>query len=378
MLSRATLSAARFLQLFVNSFPPGTDLPPTLSEASASLQVLEDQFVASKLPGGEMLGAGHEAQKLFGNFDTPDGQLVDGNAYGIVIHGRGVLVNQFGETQSSPFAEDAHDVTISNTKISNVLARINEVVTIDMPAGSDAAGKPMVDTAGSVLRIDEQYENPFDGTGAFKVDALHKLRFEYQNYIHSLPSEQAARAKGTLRIDQALADAFMNGGDETVEAQLATYTKRCNGDSMHHSQKGAIGLFAQKVNNLSVKNVQVSNVKNYGSLGSDACGAYTKSQWTGHVGYTGSQAYGAVVTTSRSVSLDGLNINGVFSQNAEAYGAAFFNDVDDVCSSGLNISGISSGFYARGPNDPPRIASLLIYSTRSQLGSGAERILFGA
>jgi hypothetical protein len=359
VLSRATLSAARFLQRFVDiaSSIPGVTLPASLTETSAHLQDLEDVFIGQFLPGGTELPPDHEARKLFDNFDTSDGKLVDGNAYGIVIHGFGVLVNQFGEVQPDTFIDDAQDVTIRNTKIHNVLARVNEVVTVQMPDTDEV--QPMLDVAGSVLRIDEQNTDPFEGTGTFKVDALHQLRFEYAAFMADQPPEVQAVASGTLRIDDALSSAWVDGGDADVEAQLATYDKLCNSDSMFHAQKGVIGLFLQKVDGVRVSNVEIDNVRNHGPLGSTACGNYIESQWTGHTGYTGSQAYGMVVTTSRDVNIVGLSIDNVLSVNADAYGVAVFNDVDTFCSSDIDIGNVMTAADG-GPNDPPRAFELLV------------------
>merc|ERR1712066_755525 len=42
-----------------------------------------------------------------------------------------------------------------------------------------------------------------------------------------------------------------------------------NFDSMHHQQKGAVGLFIQQTNGATVENVDIENVKNYGDDGSN-------------------------------------------------------------------------------------------------------------
>ena len=358
--SRATLSATRFLLNFVNqafggvtAAGFGASIPASLTAAATHLQSLEDAFIASILNNAP-LAATDEAQRLFGNVATADGLVVDGNAYGIVIHGRGVLVNQFAESQSPDFTEDAQDVTIQNVNINNVLARVNEVVTIKMPTSAgDAAGKPMVDVAGSVIRIDEQY----DAAGMFQIDALHALRFEYANFISFIPAELAGHLTGTLRIDGALATAFVAGTLD--EAGLNNYAKACNADSMFHAQKGVVGLFVQKASRVSVRDVSINGVRNNGELGSDACGAYTTSQWPGHVGYTGSQSFGLVVTSSKDVNIRALSVDGVFSLHSTAYGAALFNDVDQTCFSNVMIKSVGTG-SALGPNDPPLSLPLLV------------------
>ena len=347
VLARATLSASRYLLRFFNAIPVGINKPESLVEAMEMLQALEDDFIASSVVGTL---PSPEAQHQFGN----PGHLIDGNAYGIAIHGRGVLVNSFGQTMPSNISEAARSITIENTRIEGVSARVTEVVTIC----SRDNQKPMVDVAGSVFRIDEIHAPD----GSLRLDALHTARLEYARFVKSLPPSLSAHAKGTMNVDDDLWEAYFIG-QSALEAALRNYTRVCNSDSMHHANKGTIGLFIQRTRNVKIKNVTVAGVTNVGDVGSSVCGKYQTSQWTGHLGYTGSQSYGVVVTTSKTIDISGLHIENVFSKNAASYGITLFNNVEDVISTGIqgiHIQNITSGFIENGPNDPPRCYPIAI------------------
>jgi hypothetical protein len=125
---------------------------------------LQNDFINSSVAGTL---PSPDAQAQFGN----PGHLIDGNAYGIAIHGRGVLVNGFGLTLPFTLADTAQDVTLENTRITGVAARVTEVVTIS----SKETQTPIVDVAGSVFRVDEQVAP----NGMLHLDALHTARIEY-------------------------------------------------------------------------------------------------------------------------------------------------------------------------------------------------------
>ena len=219
------------------------------------MQALEDNFINAVVQGSD---PSPEAEAQFGNVVVSNAQkLVDGNAYGIVIHGHGVAVNQFGETRPSDFSNDSSDVTIRNTEIHDVSARVTEVCTIK----NKETGKPMMDVAGSVLRIDDLK----DADENFALDTLHRLRFEYASFVNDLPPPLVSHARGTMNIDEALVEAYKEG---ELESAFMSYEKHCNADSMNHAQKGTIGLFVQRTKNLALDNIKIMGVTNYGPLGS--------------------------------------------------------------------------------------------------------------
>ena len=74
--------------------------------------------------------------------------LVDGNAYGITIHGDGVLIGAFKTTLfCTNTTKKSQDVTIRNVKIMQTMGNVREVVTLRAENG-----KLQTDVAGSVVR----------------------------------------------------------------------------------------------------------------------------------------------------------------------------------------------------------------------------------
>ena len=102
---------------------------------------------------------------------------------------------------------------------------------------------------------------------------------------------------------------------------------------MVHHQKGVIGLFVQQSQRVFINNVVVENTRNWGAHGSDACGPYHSSDDGGgpaagddHLGYTGNQAYGIVVTTSTNVEIQATTVSDVYSDTADSHGVRIFNE----------------------------------------------------
>jgi hypothetical protein len=365
---RATFSAARFGLLFWDKLVaanPTTSSPgfQAVAAAASALQADANNFRSWHLTGSTLSPA---ARAAFAMPFAPNGQqLVDGNAYGITMHGDGVLVGAFGQNMrcSAPCsgAYAAHDILIEDVNISHTAGNVDEVVTLK---GSD--NKPMVDIAGSVIRWNEITTN-----GAYTPDALHNFRFNLA--YHSDPAggndpvlvaAKAAGHLGTLRIGTAAATAAVAG---SLTASNASGFM-CNIDSMNHHQKGVIGLFIQQSERVRIKNVNVRNTTNWGALGSNLCGRYHQSiDGTGpaagddHLGYTGNQAYGIVVTTSSNVDMQQTTVDSVHSHTADSHGIRAFNDVDTICLSGTGSKSITTGLHDdASPNSPtaPQLLSL--------------------
>jgi hypothetical protein len=125
---------------------------------------------------------------------------------------------------------------------------------------------------------------------------------------------------------------------------------------MHHKQKGVIGLFIQQTKRISVKNVHIQNVNNFGPKGSDKCGHYIATPHDhpaipdDHLGYTGTQSYGTVVTTSDDVSAVDLTIKHIFSEYGDALGVFICNDINTIEFDNLAISNVTVGDSPTAPN----------------------------
>ena len=133
--ARATYSAARFGQLVwrLTKEYAAVVAPDFFNSAayadiearSSALQLLMDAYFNTVIHGGPDYAA---AEAAFGPTLVDGEAFVDGNAYGLSVHGDGVLVNQFGEV----FSENSfgsEDITLKNVRIDNVLATVSEIVS---------------------------------------------------------------------------------------------------------------------------------------------------------------------------------------------------------------------------------------------------------
>ena len=94
-------------------------------------------------------------------------------------------------------------------------------------------------------------------------------------------------------------------------------------DSMAHKMKGNIGLFISSGENIKVKNVNIDKVESLGyNVGVD--------KLLPNVDKKASISYGSVVTGSKDVTLENLNINNVLSDNSSAYGIMIKSSVNVV------------------------------------------------
>jgi hypothetical protein len=117
---------------------------------------------------------------------------------------------------------------------------------------------------------------------------------------------------------------FDNGDSPVlIDGNAVVYQIKCNGDSMFHVNKGVIGLRVDGANTLSLSDCSISNIENVGESGSLLCGAYEQShpaQNSTLVGYTGAQTFGVTLSAVNNVSMKNLQITNVSSANSRSVG----------------------------------------------------------
>lgn len=323
-----------------------------MESRNIALRVQMDAFYATVITGS---ADAEGAQTAFGNFVVNDAgvskRLVDGNAYGITLHGKGPLVGRFAQTINVDETDMSTDIILKNVKISGVLANVNEVLQL---RGTD--GKAMLDVAGSTIRLSEIYDF---ATGIMTPDRLHKMRFALAYHATNDPLLAAAaafRALGTLRIGAAfsgtstdtLPNAWAASPDTPFQFPINnSQDVMCNFDSMHHKQKGVVALFLQQSKRVSIINLEINNVANFGKKGSSACGAYSATPHDAtaddHLGYTGTQAYGILINTARDYDLKSTTINHVSSAHGDSRALFINNDVERVGIQDFFASGLVVG-----------------------------------
>jgi hypothetical protein len=294
----------------------------------------------------------HAAEhSLYANTDG----IVDGNNYGIIINQMGVAVNGF-PTYPTNEAVIAQDVLLENIVVHRQQGHIREVVALSR------VGNPVIDPAGAVFQV----FNVDDAGEPVTMTSLDPTLAEYRGNV--VANAQAIVAKGHY------AGFFTNSGLDTsrtgdfddrvlswIEAQpntpeaklgrlLAQDPPLCNGDSMFHVDKGTFGIAIFAARNVTLVDVTLEQVDNTGSLGSAACGNYSKSHPQAHLtGYGGSAARGFAFVGADNVICRGCLTKHVVSHHGRAVGVDVMTDSRRVHIEKCSLRGLQAGMdFAMG------------------------------
>lgn len=326
------------------------------------------------------IGAGADAPPAL--FHNRTG-LADANPYGIAIHARGVLVNaflcngpSFGEVGDNARAYECTDVVIRRTNIANIRGEVRETLALAVqPAGENdpQRGAPISDTAGSLfrffgvrtaIRLDDAQPAEMDSSGRASLSVLGAAQIaladlEYRmvqadvmpdsRRLTRIPPEIIAWARTPqariVRVSGARNRFRLTG----VPGSDLRFTLQANGDSMFHVNKGAVGLFVQGVDGLTLDRVVVSGVRNTGWPGSDLAGSYVGPGDGGHkeqgrqIGYGGADARGVHVGACTHVAIADLSMSALTSEFGLASGISIAGGSAHVTAERLLFGDIRAG-----------------------------------
>lgn len=296
-----------------------------------------------------------------------DGGLLDGNAYGIVINPTGIAVNGFLDTRNSPKANETLNVYIENASVNGIHGNIREVVCLDNGVNT---GKVQTDVAGAVLQFFDHAADLRNGKYFYKGTAISDIQIEIAKIRHNLIQQnnytsQNALLFGTISIQRGIQLWHDNPNYffktiETGKLQLYDndtklpvqengesfiYTIVCNGDTMFHVDKGVIGIRIDGCNGSKLHNCMVTNIKNYGKIGSRLAGSYIKSHplQNSMIGYHGNNTHGVICCAVNDMVVDNLNIIDVYSKTGVSKGFALLNESSNSCLEDITIKDIVAG-----------------------------------
>jgi hypothetical protein len=348
--------------------------------------------------------SGAVAPALFNNSTG----LADGNPYGIAIHARGVLVNAFlcngptlAQANDAARAFECTDVTLRRVNIAHTRGAVREVLALAIQPNNAV----VTDAAGSAFRFfghdsalnghsDAQPAEMDDdgnptltevGRAQIAIAALERKLVDLEQIssaiaVQIIPPQLVAWANTpNWRILKA------GGKDYRIEPdQSIRFRVLGNGDSMFHVNKGAIGLFVQGVDGLTLDRVSVSNVANLGLPGSTKPGRYKGPDDGGHpnqgwqTGYTGADARGIYVGACSNVTAADISASAVDSRYGSAWGVSIAGGSANVDSDGILIGDVSAGsdYQAktaqqprdRLPNTPPEAIGLYVDRFSTDVG----------
>jgi hypothetical protein len=341
-----TYSAARFIKFFVQHLKDCNITSPALESAMTELNFLMSEAFNAIINN---IGT---VPVLFRN----DSGLIDGNAYGIVVNKKGVAVG--GYTQKRSDEAETSDIHLYECHVNNILGNINEIVAITHPNGG-----VQVDTAGAILQF---FDNMFEvdmGKHYYVGTTLSNVQIELAKLKETAP-ENKQKYFGTMKIHKGIQDWKCNGDlyfrlapDNTIKlynigdvpyivnGSHVSYGIVCNGDTMHHVNKGMIGMRFEGVHKLYLNRCSVKNVSNSGEKGSLLCGPYVNSisgQNLSMVGYQGAKAYGIIMCATETVKAKDTHIENIESKKSSAFGLTIMNDPTHISFTDTKIKGIKS------------------------------------
>lgn len=328
----ATYSAARFARLFAQELLGryGDQLTQAQKEElKIKLAAVEKDL---KTAYDEIMKTGKTSVPLFQN----ELGIPDGNIYGLLLHTPGIAVDDFIVENHKEKMDWTKNVSLRYVKVKNIRCKVNEIVAI---SGKDKKGAQN-DVAGSIFQID----NFCNQDGTYKATSLSDLQLLMAELAIKLGIQL-----GKNNITQDVIDWAKSG--TSVQTLLDKgYKYKCNGDSMFHVNKGAIGYRFDGVDNLNMYKCKLDNLVNYGRLGNEELdGAYVISHdQQKRAGYCGCESIAINFSYCKNVNMYENSIHDVLSANGDAVGVNIINkskclQIDEIQIKGLYAGTIHDG-----------------------------------
>jgi len=307
-------------------------------------------------------------------FHNPFG-VVDGNAYGFVVNGRGVAVNGFPRR---PERDGSRHVFVSNVEVLGLAAAVTEVPTLDLGSG------PVLDPVGAVFQVRNRHP---DTGGPVTVTTLDDANARYVGNPVADAQLIVAKAHHEGWFDGASLDlSRLSIGPDVVawaegrpaQATLAKLTAGtpgylCNGDSMFHVNKGVVGFKMDAVSHATLVATRASNLVNLGGAGTHLCGDYGAAR--SHPlatlpGYGGTRVRGYSFAGAERVIAVDAGASDLFAAAGEAIGFDVMTDTRRFAAFRPAVTRVATGAGgAAGPNPAARAIAF-------RIGHEADRVRF--
>lgn len=276
--------------------------------------------------------------------------LVDGNAYSFVVNSLGVAVNGFKSRSTEP----ARNIAFSNVRVHGQHAFINEVVALG------PEGDAVIDPAGAVFQVFNAH--PESGEPV-TVSDLDPALARYTGNVAANAQALVAKAHAAGDFEGARLDLTrMNINADVlrwVEAATGYQTlasvvplpgdRLCNGDSMFHVNKGAIGFRIDAARGVTLRNTRVYDSRNLGAPGSGLCGDYSNGKSHPQAalpGYGGAWTRAYSISGSEKVLLHKATAHGVHASAGSAAGVDVLTDARRVTARRAQVRNVQAGLDA--------------------------------
>mmetsp|Transcript_5475 Transcript_5475/g.8143 ORF Transcript_5475/g.8143 Transcript_5475/m.8143 type:complete len:733 (+) Transcript_5475:32-2230(+) len=214
---------------------------------------------------GKIMENVHKSEhKLFHN----EPGVVDGPCYAFLVHGKGPAVGDYGFKLSSNSNITSSRILIKENKINNIKCWVNEI-----PAAIEN-NKVMNDARGSVLQFIRSTDNApiaMESDGTYKGNVVADMQIMVAKAINEDVIEDSAQLQTVV-----------NSIDETIigwaSSSNLTYQPkyRCNGDSMHHVNKGITVIRVDDTVGFRIEDNVITSVSNLSPSAFDNCFDYNR------------------------------------------------------------------------------------------------------
>jgi len=350
-----TYSAARFAIQFAKKIPLlklTQDEQTYLNELITNLQNRANEFFNSVIANYET-GNFDKDPIFYNKFLIPDG-----NMYGILIHPKGVAINELvskdimnintveeddeGEKKIVEKEVDRPcDIIIDTVYINELLCRVDEIPGLSLDDGKNV----QLDVSGAVYQIDNQYF--ITNTGKYIPNDLTKM----QLFLAELNTKYELHL-GKSSINNDLINWSKSG--KTVKEFFfypgSKYKYKLDCDDMFHINKGVFGIRADGIRKLKIHNCKIKDIENNGRLGNTKLGGeYKLSHDAQRIpGYHGADSTGINLSYCCNVKICRNVIKNIKSSNGESRGIRLVNDCSNVEIKILIINTIYAGNLYNG------------------------------
>lgn len=186
-------------------------------------------------------------------FHNPTG-LPDGNVYGIVLHGKGVVVNSLKETVNEHRGNNVHISEVCIEKLVSIPKTFQSLLLSNVEGESyGGGGRVHTGSVGDVIN--------------FKT-----LVSENGSYVPNVLSEAQLMAckygLGTAKSSDMVL-LWAENGTTNFDAILSEYSFACSRDAMDHVMKGSFGLFLTNLQKVTISNNILCDFENKGAIVDD-------------------------------------------------------------------------------------------------------------
>lgn len=263
--------------------------------------------------------------------------LPEGNIYGIVVNGLGVVVNDF--VLDNEKSRGNENIIIHDIKMNNITAFPREIICL-----CDNKGKLHVGSVGNIM----PYLLIMDKNNHYKPNPMTNATVLLAKYTY--PNSSFKINSKSLNIPSYMINEWFEKKEDLNVVMRDNNLKYVNlRDQMNHLMKGNIMVFISGATNVKVSNVKMTNIRNDG----DACDCHqarnkdykfireTEGYPNYHIHYShwnGDDISPIVVSGSENIDINNIYCDHVYSNYGECNGIKMIGTCKEINTSNISIN----------------------------------------